>query len=111
MLAELLLRSYGSDRSKTLQHVQQLFEIFLSRLDTYGIMSAENRKLHERFLENRSSFHLASSTDAEERRKVKVARFQQEKSIKAKLEVSLSFSGGRSSSSLPLLRDLGVPLK
>ena len=87
MLAELLLQSYGSDRSKMLQNVLQLFEIFLSRLDNYTILSAEDRNLYERFQENRSSFQLAPSTNVEERRKVKVARFQQEKSLKAKLEV------------------------
>jgi immunoglobulin-binding protein 1 len=70
-----------------LQNVLQLFEDFLSRLDNYGILSAENRKLYERFIEDRLSFQLASSANAEERRKVKVARFQQEKSLKAKLEV------------------------
>jgi immunoglobulin-binding protein 1 len=87
MLAELLLKSYGSDRLKVLQNVLQLFETFLSRLDNYGILSVENRKLYERFLENRSSFQLASSSNFEERRKLKVARYQQEKSLKAKLEV------------------------
>jgi immunoglobulin-binding protein 1 len=70
-----------------LQNVLLLFEDFLSRLDNYGILSAENRKLYERFMEDRLSFQLASSANAEERRKVKVARFQQEKSLKAKLEV------------------------
>jgi immunoglobulin-binding protein 1 len=70
-----------------LQNVLQLFEDFLGRLDNYGILSAENRKLYERFMEDRLSFQLASSANAEERRKVKVARFQQEKSLKAKLEV------------------------
>lgn len=70
-----------------LQNVLQLFEDFLSRLDNYRILSVENRKFYERFMEDRLSFQLASSTNAEERRKVKVARFQQEKSLKAKLEV------------------------
>ena len=87
MLAELLLKSYGSDRSRTLQNVLQLFETFLSRLDNYGILSAENRKLYERFMEHKTSFQLAPSTNIEERRRVKVARYQQEKSLKAKLEV------------------------
>jgi immunoglobulin-binding protein 1 len=70
-----------------LQHVLQLFEDFLGKLDSYGILSAENRKLYERFMEDRLSFQLASSANAEERRNVKVARFQQEKRLKAKLEV------------------------
>ena len=70
-----------------MQNVLQLYEAFLSRLDNYGILSDQNRKLYERFLESRSSFQLASTSNVEERRKVKVARFQQEKSLKAKLEV------------------------
>jgi immunoglobulin-binding protein 1 len=67
--------------------VLHLLETFLNRLDNYGILSVENRKLYEQFSENRSSFQLASSKNMEERRKVKVARYQQEKSLKAKLEV------------------------
>lgn len=70
-----------------LQNVLQLFGDFLSRLENYDILSVENRKLYERFMEDRLSFQLASSANAEERRKVKVARFQEEKSLKAKLEV------------------------
>lgn len=87
LLADLLLRSYGSNRANALQQVLELFESFLNRLDSYGILSADNKKLYERFLENRSSFTLASSTNVEDRRRIKVARFQQEKSLKAKLEV------------------------
>ena len=87
-LADLLLKSYGSDRASALQKVLGLFESFLTRLESYGILSSENKKLYERFSEGRTSFSLASSTNLEERRRVKVARFQQEKNLKAKLEVS-----------------------
>lgn len=87
-LAELLLRSYASDRARSLQQVLELLEHYLTRLDAYGILSVENKKLYEKFIENRTSFSLSSSTNLEERRRVKVARFQEEKSLKSKLEVS-----------------------
>ena len=87
MLAELLLKSYDDDREKALKRALGLFESFLTRLDQYGVLSVADRGLYERLLEDGSGFSLASQANAEERRKVKITRFQEEKAIKAKLQV------------------------
>jgi len=74
-----------------LEKVQGLYESYLERLDAYGILSSKDRKLYERFLEDRGAFSLASPTDAAARRQVKVARYQDEKALKQKLEVRTAY--------------------
>ncbi|KAI1624635.1 TAP42-like protein [Exophiala viscosa] len=85
-LAETKTRAYDSDRQSSLQESSRLLESFLSRLDQYGLLGASDRKLYERFLEQRDSFRIVSSTNPEDKRKIKIARFQEEKSLKQKLE-------------------------
>jgi immunoglobulin-binding protein 1 len=87
LLAELLVRTYGSNRQKLLQQASWLFENFLSRLDSYELLSKQNKQLLDQYQDDRKKFQLASATDAAERRRVKVARFQEEKALKTKLEV------------------------
>jgi immunoglobulin-binding protein 1 len=94
LLAELLVRTYGSNRQKLLQQASWLFESYLTRLDSYELLSKHNKKLLDQYQDDRKAFQLASATDAAERRRVKVARFQEEKALKSKLEV-LGFSGRR----------------
>lgn len=87
LLAELLLRSYGANRQQLLQQASLMLERFLSRLDSYDLLSKENQKLLEKYQDSRETFQLASTADAAERRRIKVARFQEEKELKMKLEV------------------------
>jgi len=87
LLAELLVRTYGPNRQKLLQQASWLFESFLTRLDSYELLSKQNKKLLDQYQDDRKAFQLASATDAAERRRVKVARFQEEKALKSKLEV------------------------
>jgi hypothetical protein len=87
MLAETQSRSYGNNRKASLQESAQLLEDFLTRVDQYGLLSPADRQMYERFLESRSSFRVVSSSDPEEKRKIKIRRFQEEKSLKQKLEV------------------------
>jgi len=94
LLAELLLKTYGSERRETLQQALELYDSFLKRLDAYDILSRENKKLFERFAGNKSSFTLISSQSAEEQRRNKIARLQHEKAVKAKLEVRKLTSNG-----------------
>lgn len=84
----MLLKSYEGDRQAMLTRASGFFDGFLSKLDQYSILSANDKKLFEQFQETPSAFTLASSTNAEERRRVKVARFQEEKALKTRLEVS-----------------------
>jgi immunoglobulin-binding protein 1 len=88
LLAELLLKSYDHNRLASLRRSSRLLESFLERLYQYSMISTSDRKLFERFQENRSNFSLLSTSNAEERRKVKISRFQEEKQLKKKLEVS-----------------------
>ncbi len=63
------------------------------------MLSAKDRKLHERFLEGRDDFSLISTTDAAARRDTKIARYKQENELKLKLEVRplrLPLKGSRS---------------
>ena len=87
LLAELLLRTYGSSRQTLLQEASELLESFLTQLDTYELLSKQNKQLLEMYQEDRKKFQLASLTDAAERRRIKVARFQEDKGLKTKLEV------------------------
>lgn len=47
-----------------------------------------DRRLYERYLEERLSFRVISSNNPEEKRKIKIRRFQEEKALKQKLEVN-----------------------
>jgi len=85
-LAEMRTKAYGGDRQSLLRESSALLESFLTRLDQYRLLSPSDHKLYERFLEQRSAFRIVSSTNPEEKRKIKIARFQEEKSLKQKLE-------------------------
>jgi immunoglobulin-binding protein 1 len=87
-LAELKNRSYGNDRLAALKQSSELLENFLTNVDHYGLLTSTDRKLYERYLESRTSFRVISSTNPEEKRKIKIGRFQEEKTLKQKLEVS-----------------------
>ncbi|KAJ9496532.1 Type 2A phosphatase-associated protein 42 [Exophiala xenobiotica] len=85
-LAEMRTKAYGGDRQSLLRESSALLESFLTRVDQYRLLSPSDHKLYERFLEQRSTFRIVSSTNPEEKRKIKIARFQEEKSLKQKLE-------------------------
>jgi immunoglobulin-binding protein 1 len=82
-----MIRDNTSDRKGVLQQAREAYERYLSLLETYEVLPDGDRKLFERFLENRDSFSTASTTDAAARRKTKIARFKEEKAMKMKLEV------------------------
>ncbi|KAL4968790.1 IGBP1/TAP42 family protein [Aspergillus stella-maris] len=85
-IAELLQRSYTTDREATLQRALGLYEKYLARLDDYELLNKSNKKLYERYVSNPSSFSLTQTNDAATRRDVKITRFREEKELKAKLE-------------------------
>jgi hypothetical protein len=90
LLAEVKIKAYGADRLSSLREAGELFEQFLTRLDQYSLLAASDRELYERYLEQKSSFRIAETNSAEEKRKVKIARFQDEKALKQKLQVCAS---------------------
>ena len=87
LLAELYLKYYGPDRASTLRKAVALYEAFLERLDDYGILGKEDKKLLERLQSEQMKFSLASMTDFGERRRIKISRYQEEKALKQKLQV------------------------
>lgn len=89
-LAELILHDTRSVRKTVLNRVRDSYEKYLNLLDTYDVLSASNRKLYERYLDNREAFSIASTTDFAARRDAKIQRFRQEKEMKGKLEVGFS---------------------
>ena len=87
MIADLYIRSYNATREATLRAALGLFESFLERLDQYSVLSRADRELFGRFQEEKSTFRLVTKDNAEERRKSKISRFQEEKVLKAQLQV------------------------
>lgn len=86
-LADLLQRSYSSDREASLRRALQQYERFLTRLDDYELLNDSNKKHYERYAENPSTFSLTPVNDAASRREVKITRFKEEKELKQRLEV------------------------
>lgn len=87
LLADLLQRSYSSNREAVLRRTLEKYEGYLMRMDDYGLLNDSNKKLYERYAANPSSFSLAPVNDAATRRELKVSRFREEKELKQKLEV------------------------
>ncbi|RMZ87197.1 hypothetical protein DV736_g5574, partial [Chaetothyriales sp. CBS 134916] len=95
LLAELLLRSYGGQRMAGLRRASQLLEDFLARLDQYRMLTKNEQELFERFQQQRSSFSISSTAGPEEKRRIKISRFREEKSLKQKLQHLRSRSEGQ----------------
>lgn len=91
LIAELLQRSYDNNRLAALRRISTLLDDFLTRLDQYSMLSTDDRKLFERYQETKAKFTLLPA-NPEERRKLKIKRFQEEKDLKKKLEVCMSWS-------------------
>ena len=67
-LGELILKDSVSIRKAVLQRARETYERFLGLLDNYGMLSNSDKKLHERYLENRNDFSLMASSDPASRR-------------------------------------------
>ncbi|KAE8149314.1 TAP42-like protein [Aspergillus avenaceus] len=85
-LAELLQRSYTSDREASLRRALEQYEKYLGRLDDYDLLNDKDKKLYERYTSNPTSFSLTPTNDAASRREVKITRFREEKELKQRLE-------------------------
>jgi immunoglobulin-binding protein 1 len=90
LLAELLQRSYEGDRLAALKRVAELLDVFLLRLDQYSLLAEAERKLYERYQEEKTRFSILPK-NPEDRRRLKIRRFQEEKELKRKLEVCFWF--------------------
>ncbi|KAI5300320.1 hypothetical protein KEM55_008211 [Ascosphaera atra] len=85
-LAELLQKSYDSDRLKSLQRTLDVYSDFLETLNDYELLSKSDQQLFERFSDNPRTFALAPTSNPAARREIKIARFQEEKTLKERLE-------------------------
>lgn len=86
-LAELIQRAATLDREAVLRRALEQYELFLTRLDEYELLSNEDKRLFVQYMANPSTFTLAPANDAAARRDIKVRRFREEKELKQKLEV------------------------
>ena len=85
-IGELAPKTTSGDRKSLLRRAQVAYTRYLSLLDDYDLLSTKDRKLYEKFNHDRDAFALLPSHDASARRETKIARFNQEKELKQKLE-------------------------
>lgn len=81
-LAELNMKSYENDRNAQLKEAANDYETFLGRLEEYSILGGNDARLLRRYREDRQHFSLTGNAGMEARRNLKLARFQEEKSLK-----------------------------
>ncbi|KAF2451429.1 type 2A phosphatase-associated protein 42 [Karstenula rhodostoma CBS 690.94] len=88
-LSELIQKIKSRDVSERKAHLlraRDYYERFFKLLDTYDVLSGSDAKLWELYLDDKSSFSVASTRDAAARREAKIARFREEKELKRKIE-------------------------
>jgi hypothetical protein len=86
-LAELIGRiSSGiAERKNNLEKAQKSYEQYLKQLDNYDLLSKGDSALLESYQESPTTFSTASTSDAAQRRDIKIRRFKEEKELKQKL--------------------------
>ncbi|KAI1817968.1 TAP42-like family protein [Poronia punctata] len=88
-MAELLQKVSTSsplERKRILNSTREAYEKFLHLLDSYSILSPQDRKLFEDYNEDPTSFSTISTKDPNARRNAKIANFKAEKELKQKLD-------------------------
>ncbi|KAK5078088.1 Type 2A phosphatase-associated protein 42 [Lithohypha guttulata] len=89
LLAELTMRSYSpTDRKVQLDEASQMFERVVTRLDEYSLLRAASKKLLEAYKDGPRTFRIVPETAGmEAKRNTKIRRFQEEKELKARLQL------------------------
>ncbi|KAF1821462.1 phosphatase 2A-associated protein [Dissoconium aciculare CBS 342.82] len=87
-LAELIGRIAGgiAERKNHLEKAQKSYEQYLKQLDDYELLSKSDSALLESYQESPTTFSTAATSDAAQRRDIKIRRFREEKELKQKLE-------------------------
>ncbi|KAI1177933.1 TAP42-like family protein [Nemania sp. FL0916] len=88
-VAELLQKVSTSsplERQRNLDSTREAYEKFLHILESYSILSPQDRKLLEDYSEDQMGFSTISTKDPNARRNAKIANFKAEKQLKQKLE-------------------------
>ena len=86
-LGNLHVRQQSPERKSALQQSQGAYDRYLGRLDDYDLLSRDDKKLYERFQEDKTIFSLLGTGDATQKRNTKIARYRQEKELQQQLEV------------------------
>jgi tetratricopeptide (TPR) repeat protein len=86
-LAELIGRIAGGivERKNNLEKAQKSYEQYLKQLDNYDLLSKSDSALLESYQDSPTTFSTASTSDAAQRRDIKIQRFKEEKELKQKL--------------------------
>ncbi|KAI1352004.1 TAP42-like family protein [Xylaria sp. FL0043] len=87
--AELLQKVSASsplERKRILTSTRDAYERFLHLLDSYSILSPQDKKLFAEYSEDPTNFSTISTKDPNARRNAKIANFKAEKELKQKLE-------------------------
>lgn len=85
-----MVKEQGLDRKDTLLRAQTAYQVFLRLCDGYGILDKTDRNTFQILTQATTANdlnHLPKDPGA--RRQAKIARFRQEKELKAKLEVDM----------------------
>lgn len=69
-----------------LQRAREAYERYLALVDSYGMLSKGDKKLQERYLDNRDDFSLMPLSNPTGRRDIKIARLKQERELELKLD-------------------------
>ena len=69
-----------------LRRAREAYKRYLALVDNYGILSKGDKKLQERYLDNRDDFSLMPLSNPTARRDIKIARLKQERELELKLE-------------------------
>ncbi|EGP84474.1 unnamed protein product [Zymoseptoria tritici ST99CH_1A5] len=86
-IAELILRINSREQRKAnIERGQRSYEKFLKQLDNYDILTKDDARLLEQYLDSPTTFSVASTADAAARRDTKIKRFKEEKALRQKLE-------------------------
>jgi immunoglobulin-binding protein 1 len=87
-LGDIFSSRADGDRKVLSRQAQTAYDRFLNGLDSYDMLSPDDKKLYDTFTSDKDNFTLLSQADASKRRETKIARFKQEAELKRKLEVS-----------------------
>ncbi|KAI9742679.1 MAG: hypothetical protein M1818_003820 [Claussenomyces sp. TS43310] len=85
-LGDLISRISYKDRKEALQDARNAYERYLNLLSHYEILSATEKRLHQRYIDSSDTFSTVPTKDPGQRRAGKIANFQEEKELNRKLE-------------------------
>ncbi|KAF5497858.1 Uncharacterized protein CGCS363_v008268 [Colletotrichum siamense] len=74
------------ERRVNLERARESYETFLGLLDSYDLLSEDNKKLYSRYTDDSVAFSTLGGVDPAKRRDTKIANFKAERALKQRLE-------------------------